>query len=656
MEVKAMYGKFAVILSALFVFLLFTCGGDNGTDPEPQLPVECTDSVSANYGTLPLNVDFYATAIGGIGSYTYERTFHSNSGKFFVKDTNWTYNYPGIYTAILKVISGNSTAYDSTRIHVFSYSCSLTANQDTGVVPLEVAFTGHVPSTGSYSFIWDFGTGDSSYEQNPTYTFTNGGEFPVKFTSINTENSDTCYEYLTINVGCNDTLELACTAEASPYTVGDPPLAVNFSADAEGGCPPYDFSWDFGDGSTGNGQEVSHTFTKEGVSQVVMTVTDSQDKTCQETITVHVNPFSCNISKPVLIRAGSPATFTGSATGGTPPYYYSWEIVGVATGSGQDYEATFDLPGTYDIILTVTDNNDDVCISASDVAVTCSKLTAFAYADSAGILVDTITGKVPFNVSFVSNISGGCSPYDYRWFFSETDSVSAVNTIYEYCDVGIYNAVLRVTDTSGNEAYDTVIVNAVPIGIEVIKLGNDSTFLPGSFNYGYDTVDCNVPCQASTSTAGNMDIYLIAAVNQTANAQLKRGVEFTISRNCGSGNYQAASISFNYRYNLYRSEDCVGDEACIDIFMIIQDITNGENNINQHQILSGCGSGHSNVWSDMTYTFENVLLEHAHKYRIFILLNASAFTSSVYTYCEGIVYGGYTNYGAVIINEIKIDF
>ena len=49
-----------------------------------------------------------------------------------------------------------------------------------------------------------------------------------------------------------------------------------------------EWAWDFGDGSSGSGQKVSHTFTRAGSWVVRLTVTDSSGRTSTTTKTVTV--------------------------------------------------------------------------------------------------------------------------------------------------------------------------------------------------------------------------------------------------------------------------------------------------------------------------------------------------------------------------------
>ena len=65
-----------------------------------------------------------------------------------------------------------------------------TGQSVTGTVPLTVSFTD--TSTGdNLSWLWNFGDGGSSTQQNPTYTFPSVGNYTVLLTTTNNYGSDT---------------------------------------------------------------------------------------------------------------------------------------------------------------------------------------------------------------------------------------------------------------------------------------------------------------------------------------------------------------------------------------------------------------------------------------------------------------------------------
>ena len=54
-----------------------------------------------------------------------------------------------------------------------------------------------------------------------------------------------------------------------------PNTTVTFSATANNGNSPYNYSWAFGDGTTGTGQQTTHKFSTTGTYNVTLTLTDS---------------------------------------------------------------------------------------------------------------------------------------------------------------------------------------------------------------------------------------------------------------------------------------------------------------------------------------------------------------------------------------------
>jgi PKD repeat protein len=79
--------------------------------------------------------------------------------------------------------------------------------------------------------------------------------------------------------GCTSTLPRAEFVATPQFDY--PPLEVTF--DAAGSSSPngpiLSYDWEFGDGETGGGVSVTHTYPVKGVYTVVLTVTDSAGKT-----------------------------------------------------------------------------------------------------------------------------------------------------------------------------------------------------------------------------------------------------------------------------------------------------------------------------------------------------------------------------------------
>jgi len=78
---------------------------------------------------------------------------------------------------------------------------------------------------------------------------------------------------------------VAAGDEAEPVSIfldadvieGKAPLTVHFDVDLDGGTPPFKWSWDYGDGKTGDAADPKHSYTydKPGTYMVELEVADA---------------------------------------------------------------------------------------------------------------------------------------------------------------------------------------------------------------------------------------------------------------------------------------------------------------------------------------------------------------------------------------------
>src|SRR5215217_2679695 len=172
--------------------------------------------------------------------------------------------------------------------------------------------------------------------------------------------------------------ELIAAAPAEPLTVeitsSDTegqvaPATFDFEANVTGGMEPYTIRWDFDDGdsdeeeSDDDDNDVDHTFDVAGTYTVSATVTDSTGRTVSDSILITVEPAPPLTAVEITssdTEGVAPATFDFEAnvTGGTVPYTYSWDFGDGSVESDDDetVDHTFDVAGTYNVDLTVTDS------------------------------------------------------------------------------------------------------------------------------------------------------------------------------------------------------------------------------------------------------------------------------------------------------------
>ena len=107
-------------------------------------------------------------------------------------------------------------------------------------------------------------------------------------------------------------------------------------------------------------------------------------------------------------------SFSGSATGGTAPYSYSWNFGdGSATSTLQNPSHTYNTAATYNATLTVTDSSAPANTAASSVTITASPVAGTPPDAPTGLTASPGNGQVSLSWAAPAN-NGGVSITSYR--------------------------------------------------------------------------------------------------------------------------------------------------------------------------------------------------------------------------------------------------
>jgi PKD repeat protein len=140
------------------------------------------------------------------------------------------------------------------------------ADDTSGTVPHTVNFTdtsGGIPT----SWLWDFGDGATSTQQDPTHTYTSAGVYDVTLTATNAAGSASLTKPNYITVSPPGTIAF----DAVPTSGAAPLIDVQFTDQSADN--PTAWAWDFGDGGTSTIQNPTHTYANPGSYDVSLTVT-----------------------------------------------------------------------------------------------------------------------------------------------------------------------------------------------------------------------------------------------------------------------------------------------------------------------------------------------------------------------------------------------
>ncbi|MFF2040827.1 S8 family serine peptidase [Kitasatospora sp. NPDC058170] len=161
-------------------------------------------------------------------------------------------------------------------------------------------FDAGLSSGSGLGYSWDFGDGTTGTGVKPGHTYAGYGTYTVKLTvtdnSGRTSGNQTTFRLLEPNHNDKPVVHVGgfCTINGNCLLNGDG------SYDPDGSLAAY--SWNFGDGTTGTGQSVDHTFpyTASGTYTAKLTVTDDKGGTgsASATVTCTKYPYymTCSIS------------------------------------------------------------------------------------------------------------------------------------------------------------------------------------------------------------------------------------------------------------------------------------------------------------------------------------------------------------------------
>lgn len=209
------------------------------------------------------------------------------------------------------------------------------------------------PDGNIVDFSWDLGDGTTATGPTVSHTYTSAGTFDVTLT-VTDDDDNTATTTKTVSVGdVNEAPTAAFDLVTAQPSAADP---VEFdggqSSDPDGMIASYE--WQFGDGGTGTGQLVSHTYSVAADYVVQLTVTDSEGAMDSISRTVTVLPESPDNLRTTNVTAtavelawGAPATYTPDhynvyrdGTVVAQPTTTSFEDTGLTTGSTHDYVVT----------------------------------------------------------------------------------------------------------------------------------------------------------------------------------------------------------------------------------------------------------------------------------------------------------------------------
>lgn len=321
------------------------------------------------------------------------------------------------------------------------------------------------------SYGWDFGDGMSGTGLKPSHIYVAAGSYNVTLT-VADNNGATSRVMKPILIASPAPNVLPTASFTSTITNLQVAVDGSGSIDSDGSISSYVWSW--GDGASGNGVTAQHNYAEPGIYDVSLTVTDNSGGSTTSlvsriTVTApapNVPPnavFTSTTSDlAALFDAGSSTDSDGTITS------YSWDFGDGTSGSGETASRTYAHAASYNVTLTVKDNDGLVGLVTHQVVVT-DPPPPPNLPPVAAFTSSTLNRVASFNGTESSDPDGTIS--SYAWDFGDGTFGTGSSVTHTFGSTGVFNVTLTVTDNLGLtgvisspvEATDPQPDNQVPV-------------------------------------------------------------------------------------------------------------------------------------------------------------------------------------------------
>lgn len=403
-------------------------------------------SFTPSEGCEDLTVSFTDQSIETANSVTWD--FGDGTPVSNTPNPTHVYQNPGLYTVTLtRNIEGCIVTHTSTtEIEVFALP-EVAYNNDNTLgcsLPHSVNFTG--TSTDAVAWLWDFGDGTTSTQQNPNHVYTDFGIYNVSLTVTNANGCENIIS--TTNIELVETVASLVDNQFSGCT----PLSINPADNSTTVLPIVDWLWEINTPSgllSSTDQTPNFMVADTGCFDIVLTVTNSlgcsDTRTFNNAICVGDDPLVNFEGVPTVACVDETVNFTDLSSPFVDTWF--WDFGNNQTSSSQNPSNFYVDTGFYDVTLTVSDKGCTDQITFNNyIEVTAPK----------AFFATILNCENPLNIQTVNTSIGADS---YFWDFgvegTDTDTSSLFEPTFSFPDTGTYIITLTTENFTTNCTHTT---------------------------------------------------------------------------------------------------------------------------------------------------------------------------------------------------------
>lgn len=373
-----------------------------------------------------------------------------------------TYDNDGLYEATLTIISETGCEASSTEhVCVGGYQSNPECEawfEVNNIDSLTVQFTSYFESQDSaavISWLWDFGDGNTSTEENPTYDYAAAGVYEVTLTIVSEtgcEASSTEH----VCVGEVDPDDPDCSLEPVVVQIDSLTFAFSVEFNTLDSAGAVSWIWDFGDGNTSTDENPVHTYDQDGFYIVTIVVTSATDCEAELSFPLFTDtPPSSDCAAYIEYEDLDSLTFvfnsevfglTGDQVG---VLSYFWDFDDGTFSNDSSPTHIFPGDGIYSVELTVVTEDSCLTFASAVVVVGNSPVDTFFYGCQAMFFVADVSADSL--TMFFEDLSFG-SPTEWFWEFGDGETSDEQNPEHTYDTPGVYLVELSILTSTGCES------------------------------------------------------------------------------------------------------------------------------------------------------------------------------------------------------------
>lgn len=319
--------------------------------------------------------------------------------------------------------------------------------------------------SGSVSYAWTFGDGDTSTAANPpAQQYTTAGTYTVQLIA-------------TSGQGCADSVTKMVQVIVMPqpaFSVNDtaqcfPGNSFSFSTNTSGSL-----LWDFGDGQSGTGSSPVHSYATADTFLVKLLAIGGA--TCSDSdslqVIVHPAPVAAfSVDDSAQCRSGNSFQFTDGSTIASGSLSWRWFFGNGDSSQAQHPQYSYGNAGSYSTQLIATSAHG--CRDTASKPVDVHPMPQVAFSPT-----DWCDGSP---IVFTNSTTIGTGSLSYKWHFGDGDSSSLASPTHLYPDTGSYQVTLVGISAEG--CRDTLVQTLTVHPIPDVNAGPNDTVCLNNVNF-----------------------------------------------------------------------------------------------------------------------------------------------------------------------------